>query len=62
MILNSDIVLEAVFLNPKAYYLKTMQAIKQKAQGVRKDVKQTPHNENHGCALIQITSEKTISS
>ena len=42
--MNGDIVMEAVFLKPKAYSLKTLQKVKQSAKGVSKHVKKTLHH------------------
>ena len=44
--LNGDIVLEAVFLKPKAYTVKTLQTVKQSAKGVNKHVKKSIHHDN----------------
>ena len=44
--LNGDIVLETVFLKPKVYSVKTMQAVKQSAKGVSKHVKKSHHHDN----------------
>ena len=49
--LNGDIVLEAVFLKPKAYSVKTMQAVKQSAKGVSKHVKKTLHHDKFNDVL-----------
>ena len=43
--LNGDIVMEAVFLKPKAYSVKTLQTIRQSAKGVSKHVKKTLHHD-----------------
>ena len=43
--LNGDIVMEAVFLKPKAYSVKTLQKVKQSAKGVSKHVKKTLHHD-----------------
>ena len=43
--LNGDIVMEAVFLKPKAYSVKTLQKVKQSAKGESKHVKKTLHHE-----------------
>ena len=43
--LNGDIVMEAVFLKPKAYSVKTLQTVKQSAKGVSKHVKKTLHHD-----------------
>ena len=44
--LCGDIVMEAVFLKPKAYSVKVLQTVKQSAKGVRKHVKKTLHHDN----------------
>ena len=43
--LNGDIVMEAVFLKPKAFSVKTLQTVKQSAKGVSKHVKKTLHHD-----------------
>ena len=43
--LNGDIVMEAVFLKPKAYAVKSLQKFKQSAKGVSKHVKKTLHHD-----------------
>ena len=43
--LNGDIVMEAVFLKPKAYIVKTLQKVKKNAKGVSKHVKKTLHHD-----------------
>ena len=41
---NGDIVIEAVFLKPKAYSVKTLHTVKQSAKVVSKHVKKTLHH------------------
>ena len=43
--LNGDIVMEAVFLKPKAYSKRTLHKVKQSAKGVSKHVKKTLHHD-----------------
>ena len=49
--LNGDIVMEAVFLKPKAYSVKTLQKVKQSAKGVSKHVKKTLHHDKFKAVL-----------
>ena len=49
--LNGDNVMEAVFLKPKSYSVKTIQAVKQRAKGVRKHVKNTLHHDKFNDVL-----------
>ena len=70
--LNGDIVMEAVFLQPKSYSLKTLQKVKQSAKGVSKHVKKTLHHDRFKNVLksksqlrklvTSITSEKHTES
>ena len=50
--LNGDIVMEAVFLKPKSYSVKTLQKVKQSAKGISKQVKKTLHHDKFKDVLI----------
>ena len=53
--LKGDIVMEAVFLKPKAYSVKTLQTVKQSAKGVSKHLIKTLHQDKFKDVLKSIS-------